>query len=169
VAESRELAAADAASLDPAILQAPQALSAAGFVPPVTMLMRSDTDYTPDQLQTQVVDVLKEVGVDSAQAAEDLAGTVPDEQAPDTGFTSSAERLRDCITSLTDSESSTALVVDRSTFEGQDAGVVVAPEYEAASSTPASPASRPDMSELMVWVVDPDCNVTMQLWIRLRP
>ena len=45
----------------------------------------------------------------------------------------------------------------------QDAGVVVAPEDEAV-------ASAPDMDELLVWVVDEDCDILVQAFtLRMRP
>lgn len=141
------------------VLTAPGQLSFAGMVPPALRLIGSDTDYTERGLRSQVSTVLDDLGL-----MPDADAPVAMEQAPETvvmadmetaGFLSSAERLRDCITRLTQADDSTALMVDMSTYEGQDAGVVVAPDYPAA-------VSEPDMTELEVWVVDPECTKPMK-------
>ncbi len=151
------------ASLDAGVLEGPQSLSFAG-VPPVQMLVDSQMNYTADSLRSQVTSVMKRFGADE-RAKEPAAPAPPvieTASLPVTGFTASEQALRDCITKLTRFAGSTALMVDRSDFEGADAGVVVAPTYEASSPSP-------DMSRLQVWVVDPDCDVTMAIQITLTP
>ena len=61
-------------------------------------------------------------------------------------------------------EEATALLVDRSTFGGAAAGVIVAPEGVGAE---AATTEEPVVEELEVMVVDPDCNLIMKVWIGL--
>lgn len=142
-------------------LAASRELSFASMVPPVFRLVDSDTAYTAAGLKDQVEDVLTSNGMPASAAGVEqaMAGSpapVVMSDVPADGFTRSAESLRDCVTKLTREEGSTALLVDRSTFEGAAAGVVVAPE-----------AADPPMDELEVMVVDPDCNLIMKVWIGL--
>ena len=135
---------------------APGPLAFAG-VPPVLRLVDSDTEYTSADLGTQVEQVMQRYGVDPEEMTSDDLIQAPTEvvmSAPaGPAFWSSPERLRDCITKLTQVQDSTALMVDVATYEGRDASVVVAPEY---------PEGRePTMSELQVWVIDPECERPM--------
>lgn len=133
---------------------APEQLTFAGMVPPVLRLVDSDTDYTSTGLGRQVERVLARFGMaPAAIESKDLLQaptTVAMPMGASNGFLSSPERLRDCITRLTEVADSTALMVDMATFDGRAAGVVVAPEYAATS--------EPTMAELEVWVVDPECE-----------
>lgn len=146
---------------------APERLAFAG-ISPAHMLVDSDTDYTAAGLRSQVRQVLTAFGVgDEEQAKQVMSADAPVEVAgaevPSTGFLASEESLRDCITKLTQDADATALMVDRSTYEGQDAGVVVAPDD-------APVASAPDMDELLVWVVDEDCDILVKAFtLTMRP
>jgi ketosteroid isomerase-like protein len=161
-------AAAPAASVAALSAEAgPERLAFAG-ISPAQMLVDSDTDYTAAGLRSQVRSVLSSFGVgDEEQAKQVMAADAPVEieaaDVPTTGFLSSEASLRDCITKLTRDAEATALMVDRSTYEGQDAGVVVAPED-------APLASAPDMNELLVWVVDEDCDILVKAFtLTMRP
>ena len=108
-------------------------------------------------------------GMPTSSTAVEEAITAPVEpvvttDVPADGFTSSAESLRDCVTKMTQEEEATALLVDRSTFEGAAAGVIVAPEGAGAAD---AAAEEPAVEELEVMVVDPDCNLIMKVWIGL--
>jgi hypothetical protein len=125
------------------------------------MVMATGTNYTSDGLPTQVVDLLDSVGVDNPDEAEALATQPPAAWPVGTGgFTASMDSLRDCIRSLTQSPDVQALVVDHSTYQGNDAGVVVAPAvYRRDPATPSPTASvDTDMGRLDVWVVNSDCS-----------
>lgn len=160
-------AAAPAASAALVAEAAPERLAFAG-ISPAHMLVDSDTDYTATGLRAQVRQVLRTFGVgDEKQAEKVMAADGPVEVmadgVPATGFLSSEQSLRDCITKLTQDAEATALMVDRSTYEGQDAGVVVAPED-------APLATAPDMKELLVWVVDEDCDIIVTaVTLTMRP
>ena len=163
-----DAAGAPAASAAALMAEAgPQTLAFAG-ISPARMLVDSDTDYTATGLRTQVRQVLTSFGLgDEEQATKVMSEQTPVEVdgtglAP-TGFLASEESLRDCITKLTQDADATALLVDRSTYEGQDAGVVVAPDE-------APIASAPDMNELLVWVVDEDCDILVKAFtLTMRP
>jgi hypothetical protein len=58
------------------------------------------------------------------------------------GFTADLGALRDCITGIMHSSGSTALIVDRATFDGGDAGIVIVPQA----------------GEVSVWIVGPACT-----------
>jgi hypothetical protein len=153
-------------ALAAADLQAPRELSFAGFVPPVRKLIDSEMNYTSAGLGAQVRSVLAKNGMGSADETESMmAAPAPTAIAapgvPASGFTADADILRDCITKLADA-AATALMVDRSTFDGSDAGVVVAPEEGSAASSPSP-------TELQVWVIDADCNITTTIRISLAP
>ena len=159
-------AAPSAAAADTQVLEAPEAMSFAG-ISPAQMMVASDTDYTADGLRTQVRSVLSKFGIGDKQQAETvMAGPAEVEPSamPGPGFLSSEESLRDCITKLTEDAQATALLVDNSTYEGQEAGVVVAPEVEAPA------ISVPDMSTLAVWVVNEDCDILVKgFTLRMTP
>lgn len=149
----KEAAPAMAAASD---LRAAPTLSFAGMVPPALRLMGSQTDYTAEELQDQVVGMLEQLEMAPAQARAALEQApaelaVPDPEPP--LMMQSPAMLRECITRLTQVATSTALLIDWATFHGEEAGVIVVPEY------PASGASVPDVTELDVWVVDHECDV----------
>ena len=158
-------------ALEAGVLAAPEALSFAGMVPPPTrMLVDSDMPYTSTGLRSQVSTVLSAFGMgNERQAKTAMSEPAPieiEQGVPLTGFTASAQALRDCIDRLTDQVDTTVLLVDRSTFDGNEAGVVVAPDETA--DLPA--ASQPEPSLLRVWVVDEDCNpVAEGFTLRLTP
>jgi hypothetical protein len=143
-------------------------MSFAGMVPPTQMLVDSDTDYTEGRLRTQVRSVLSKFGVgDEQEAASAMTAPAVVEMTdvPETGFMSSADSLSDCIDRLMKQAASTALLVDHANYEGQEAGVIVAPEDPAAMDQ--SPA--PVLGRMHVWVVDPNCDITTAVEITLTP
>ena len=167
-------AAAAAEAFDAGVLAAPNALSFAGMVPPARMVVDSDMAYTSTALRSQVTSVLTSFGMGSERQAKTAmaeAATVDvAEDVPSTGFTSSAQALRDCIDKLTEQSDTTVLLVDRSTFEGFEAGVVVAPEEPSTEPTGEPASSQPQPAMLRVWVVDEDCNPMAEgFTLRLTP
>ena len=155
LARSADLAATPE---DPAAQVVPAAAT------PARMVLASRTDYQPDQLQGQVVALVKNAGfttVEEAMAKEMPAAAMPVED----GFTASWQALRSCLTWLTDSADSQALIVDRGTYAGSDAGVIVAPAITPAAD-PATP--NPTLTvdtgygAFDVWVVNPECKKVEQ-------
>ena len=172
-AEPKTLEAAGAAAaadspLTSEVLAGPERMSFAGMVPPTQMLVDSDTRYTQSGLRQQVRSVLSKFGVGDEQEAVSAMTAEPVVEIADvpvTGFMSSAESLSDCIDRLMEQVASTALLVDHASYEGRDAGVVVAPEESGAASQ--SPA--PLLGRMHVWVVDPNCDITTAIELTLAP
>lgn len=165
-AAAEDAAAGTAATGGPvAVAEAAPApkMGGSGWVQPARMVLASGTDYTPAALGTQVTNLLDGVGIDTADEARAMPVDAALASVGTGGFTASMPALRDCVTALTESTQSQALVVDRATYQGNDAGVVVAPTYDDATATSVSPAPTTtlttDMGELDVWVVNPDCSV----------
>ena len=148
-ADARKSAApADAAALSAQVSATPMVGGAApttrSMIMPTRMLMSSGTQYTSTQLDTQIDGLLSQVGATtpeliSAMPTPDAVTTVGT-----TGFTADLTALRDCITGIMHSHSASALIVDRATFDGGDAGIVIVPEA----------------AQIDVWVVRPECTAT---------
>jgi hypothetical protein len=163
---AQDAAGASAPALAEALAGGPQGMNFAGMVPPVQMLVDSDTPYTRSGLSAQVESVMKRFGLGpslKSQAAVAAAPMPMADELPATGFTSDEQRLRDCVTKLTSLAQSTALMVDRSTYESQNAGVVVTPDYAPGSAT-TSPTGH-----WQVFVVDPNCELKLTIEISLTP
>jgi hypothetical protein len=155
-----ELAATPQALSQEAASDQPVAGSAPEVVPAARMVLASNTNYLPEELPGQVVSLVKNAGFKTPEEAMDKV--VPMASMPvDDGFTASWEALRACLTWLTQSADSQALIVDRATYAGHDAGVIVAPAIvpDADPTTP-SPAVTLDTryGAFDVWVVNPDCK-----------
>lgn len=154
--------------------QGPTTMSFAGMAPPALRLIDSETDYTAADLGAQVSTVLAEMGMEPEVAMTAMKQAPAEMPMPAEIVTAAPEpiavlesprSLRDCITKLTNLATSTALLIDWSTFDGQEAGVVVTPEYPQEAGRPVS---EPDMSELDVWVIDHDCDVKAGIHIRMK-
>lgn len=135
-------------------LEAAPTLSFAGIVPPTLNLIGSRTDYRADDLKDQVTSLLQQLDMapEKARAAmQQLPGelVVPDAEPPD--MLTTPVKLRACVTKLTKIATSTALLIDWSTFHGVEAGVIIAPEYPTPGEA--------DVTELDIWVVDHRCEV----------
>lgn len=150
-------------------LSMPGMLSFAGMVPPAATVLRSQTDYSTPRLEEQVADVLD--GMDMGmprmkQAMEQVVEQPPTDMAvplvPAAAVQQVSQSLRDCVTRLTQLADSTALLVDWSRVDGKDAGVVVVPEYDGSDT------SAPDLQELDIWVIDPECDVRVTVHMSMR-
>ena len=107
------------------------------------LLRNLNTPATPApraDLNSQVTDLLASAGVTGPAQ---VASMVPEPvQWPvDNGFTTSADRLADCLSWLMPPGTSTVLIVDRGNFEGDAAGVIVSNTADG----------------VQVWVIDPQC------------
>ncbi|MBI1349588.1 MAG: hypothetical protein GC156_00545 [Actinomycetales bacterium] len=158
-------AVAGAPAPSPRMLAGPRSLSFAG-IPPIRKILGTSTDYSPSAMEGQVTATLEQAGV---LPASDMPSPEPTVEVPtelsasaqQTGLLQSAQALRDCVTRLTHKGTSTALVLDQSTFKGQPASIIVSPDYDVPA------AQAPDMSLIEVWVVDPDCNITWGMSFRM--
>lgn len=148
-ASTSETAPADATVVQPR----------SGIVQAARMVKHTGTAYQQEQLPQQVTDLLDTFGVHDAAdiPAMPTATALP---AVD-GFTENWASVRDCVNWLMKEADSQALIVDRGTFEGDEAGVVVAPAnpLDPKPSTPAPTLSLDtDAGLLHVWVVTPECQ-----------
>jgi len=135
---------------------------AGALQPAARLVLDSHTDYQPDTLRDQVAAMVKDAGFPTLRAAMTKSPTAVTMPVAD-GFTSSWQELRSCVTRLTRSDQAQALVVDRGTYAGADAGVVVAPTdpgaFTAESSGIEPTATVPTpLGTFDVWVVDPQCQ-----------
>lgn len=131
------------------------AAEGAGAAAPALRVLQTGTRYSQDGFGQQVRDLL---GRDEVEPAVPLGLDAESDGAPVTefqrdvapvgsdGFTASWGGIRGCVSGLvTATQVGQAIVVDRATFEGRDAGVVVL----AADETPTT---------VDVWVVEPGCG-----------
>ena len=149
----------------------PQVIQA-GFVPPAVQVMESGNDYNSTNLRDNVTRLLGKIGIkkpmDIFMAPMKDMNSVKMTKA--TGMTGSLESLRKCLNEITKSESSQAIFVDRATFQGMDAGVIVIPmamfrgmdtlitNGDRMKFATELESSGVDLGALDVWVVGPNCG-----------
>lgn len=141
----------------------------AGFVPPAVTVMSSGIDYNPQNLTETVTRALQQVGV---QSPVDYF-RVPIQKMSmrgANGMLKSESTLRECITAITKSETSQALLVDQATYMGKEAGIVIIPfAMVNGMDSMLDNSSRVAMGQeilakdsylsvLDIWVVGPDCG-----------
>jgi hypothetical protein len=149
-------------SADPAAEAAPFAASApqvvqAGFVPPARAITQSDMAYTPENVVGQIDSMIDGFGMTSPLEMLTMDSPKTMKKAMRTsGFMASEEKLRNCITMLTQSDQSQALIVDRAQYMGSDAGVIVIPAFMAIDVSSPPPSNMP--ITLDIWVVGPNCG-----------
>jgi hypothetical protein len=135
------------------------AAGSAAVEQPAKMVLQSDTQYTQAGLTGQVRALLDRVGVHSAREAEQLQPQ-PIAMPVEDGFTTSWDRIRDCLSWLAKSPSVQAVVIDRGTFEGSEAGVIIVPAdvVDPNVTPPPTATLESSLGTLDVWVVDPSCR-----------
>ena len=149
----------------------PQVIQA-GFVPPAVQVMESGNDYNSTNLRDNVTRLLGKIGIkkpmDIFMAPMKDMNSLKMTKA--TGMTGSLESLRKCLNEITKSESSQAIFVDRATFQGMDAGVIVIPmamfrgmdtlttNGDRMKFATELESSGVDLGALDVWVVGPNCG-----------
>jgi len=112
------------------------------MIMPARFLMSSGTQYTSAAFDQQVDGLMQKVGVASPALADAVPTPTAMAVVGEAGFTADLGALRDCITGIMHSSSSTALIVDRATFDGRDVGIVIVPQ----------------VAEVDVWIVGPSCT-----------
>jgi hypothetical protein len=129
----------------------------------------SGADYSPQNLTQTVTRALNKVGVKSPIDYFRVPVQKMSMSAP-SGMMQSESTLRDCITELTKSETSQALLVDQGTYMGKEAGIVIIPfaMVKGMDSVPANGErfavgqaildSDRYLSFLDIWVVGPGCG-----------
>jgi hypothetical protein len=151
---------------------APPQIIQAGFVPPTVEIMESGNDYNSANLKENVTRLLGQIGItkplDMFMTPIHVMGSKKMIKA--NGMTGSLKSLRNCLNEITQSESSQAIFVDRATFQGMDAGVIVIPMvmFKGMDTLTTSDdrlkfatnleSSGVDLGALDVWVVGPNCG-----------
>lgn len=135
------------------------------IVPAAKIVLASNTNYLPEELPGQVVALVKNAGFRTPQDA--MSKQMPTSAMPvEDGFTASWAALRECLTALTKSADSQALIVDRAMYAGDDAGVIVAfaipDDADPATPSPTYTIDTTDGS-FDVWVVNPECEKVEQV------
>jgi hypothetical protein len=113
---------------------------------PSRQVVASGIDYSGESMPTDVRQVVDSIGASSARLIADVTPDTSMTEGQD-GFTSSLPTLRSCIAWLTGSDRIQALFVDRATYQGAPAAVVVVPVSTGVSI----------LESLEVWVVTLDC------------
>lgn len=129
---------------------APKAVLQAGFVPPAMTVVDSAENFTPDSLRSGVTAVLEKLGVTSVGDLQMMASASP---APDVDLPT----LRECVTELTQSPTSQALIVIRASYDGAEAGVVVIPAVMMGDISTVDMSQISDPT-LHIFVVGPQCG-----------
>lgn len=149
----------------------PQVIQA-GFVPPAVEVIESGSDYNSSNLRDNVTRLLSKLGIKKPMDIfmTPVSDMTSKKMTKATGMTGSLESLRNCLNEITKSESSQAIFVDRATFQGMDAGVIVIPMvmFKGMDTLTTSDdrmkfaydleSSGADLGALDVWVVGPDCG-----------
>ncbi|MFM1917380.1 MAG: hypothetical protein RJB01_895 [Actinomycetota bacterium] len=181
--DEAEGAAAPPADAQVAAEAAPQVVQA-GFIPPARKVMATEENFTSDQLTSQVATVLSTLGIDEvadieAMPVEEIASAdvaIPDAQAAERAAESTTDPagdatvampmmvsepqvLRECITDITESSASQALVVLLGRFNGEEAGVVVIPTPMMTDATSAHFDSVSDPT-MHIYVVGTGCGAS---------
>jgi hypothetical protein len=147
---------AEAVVVESSAANAPQVLQA-GFVPPARAVTQSDMAYTPENVVGQIDSMIDGFGMSSPLEMLTMDSPKTMKKAMRTsGFMASDEKLRNCITMLTKSDQSQALIVDRAQYMGSDAGVIVIPAFMAIDISSPPPSTMP--ITLDIWVVGPNCG-----------
>lgn len=160
---------------------APQVVQA-GFIPPARKVMATAENFTSDQLTNQVASVLTTLGIDEVAdieampveeiASAEVSGTDPSAAERAANATADASAtvampmmvsepsvLRECITDITESSASQALVVLLGRFNGEEAGVVVIPTPMMTDATSAHFDSVSDPT-MHIYVVGTGCGAS---------
>jgi hypothetical protein len=167
----QSLASQDAPLQETLPAASPQVIQA-GFVTPAVEVVESGNDYNSSNLRESVTRLLSSLGIKKPMdifmaPVKDMSSK---KLAKATGMTGSLESLRKCLNEITKSESSQAIFVDRATFQGMDAGVIVIPMamFKGMDTRTTSgdrmkfaaelESSGVDLGALDVWVVGPNCG-----------
>ncbi len=144
----------------------------AGFVQPAVEVMESGHDYNSANLKDTITRLLGTIGINEPMDMfmAPIHSMESAKMNKSTGMTGNLETLRRCLNEITNSESSQAIFVDRATFQGMDAGVIVIPMvmFKGMDTLTTSDdrmkfainleSAGADLGALDVWVVGPDCG-----------
>ncbi len=131
--------------------------------PPASRLTASGTDYSATSLASQITSLFRDkLGVTKAADVDAMPRQAVAAMAGD-DFMSDMSSLRTCVQTLAGTPDGHALVVDRGTFAGKPAGLIVISTWDhhmPSMVTPSALVATPK-GDLAVWVVDPTCTPVM--------
>lgn len=139
------------------------AMVKSGAPMPTSRLLASGTDYSATSLGSQITSLFRDtLGI--AKAAD--VDAVPQETVtplPGDDFMSDMGSLRTCVQTLAGTPSGRALVVDRGSFAGQPAGLIVISTWDHDMPSMVNPSAlvATPKGDLAVWIVDPACTPVM--------
>lgn len=139
---------------------ADSAMVKSGAPLPTSRLLASGTDYSATSLGSQITALFRDkLGVRTA-ADIDAVASEPVTALPGDDFMSDMGTLQNCVQTLAGTPEGRALVVDRGSFAGQPAGLIVISTWdnEMPAMIPPSALVTTPKGELAVWVVDPTCT-----------
>ncbi|MGI9196885.1 MAG: hypothetical protein ACR2KE_05425 [Candidatus Nanopelagicales bacterium] len=130
------------AATNPSVMDSTATRAQAEAVAMPRMMMSTGTQYASAQMPTQVSTLLSTAGISTADQVIDMATAEPPVDVSPVGtegFTASEALLADCLARLGMSpDAMPTLIIDRATYDGQDAGVILAmKESGSQGETPA--------------------------------
>lgn len=139
---------------------ADSAMVKSGAPLPTSRLLASGTDYSAISLGSQITSLFRDkLGVSKAADIDAVPGA-PVSALAGNDFMSDMGTLQSCVQTLAGTPDGQALVVDRGSFAGQPAGLIVISTWQndmPAMVTPSALVTTPK-GDLAVWVVDPTCS-----------
>lgn len=146
-----EMAAADSAFLK------------SGAPMPTSRLVASGTEYSATSLGSQITSLFRDTLKVTKATDIDAMPAAPVTPMAGQDFMSDMGSLRSCVQTLAGTPEGRALVVDRGSFAGQPAGLIVISTWDQkmpSMTTPSALVATPK-GELAVWIVDPGCKPLM--------
>jgi hypothetical protein len=130
---------------------------------PTSRLLASGTEYSAASLGSQITSLFRDTL--KVTKATDIDAMPAEPVTPMAGndFMSDMSSLQTCVQTLAGTPEGRALVVDRGSFAGQPAGLIVISTWDQqmpSMITPSAVVATPQ-GDLAVWVVDPDCTPVM--------
>ena len=121
---------------------------------PTRRVMATGVDYQPTTMATQIRSTLQSINAADMQTMNALAASGP-ATVGSNGVTAKSESLRACIDEIVDIPGIQALIVDRASYLGDDAVVIVIPE---GLINPSQATSADGDPLVHVYVVSPTCR-----------
>jgi hypothetical protein len=134
-----------------------------GAALPTTRLLASGTDYSATSLGAQLTSVFRDTLKIGSASDIDSVTQEPIEPLPGDDFMSDMGSLRTCVQTLAGTPDGHALVVDRGSFAGQPAGMIVISTWDNSMPSMVTPSAlvTTPRGDLAVWIVDPTCTPVM--------
>jgi hypothetical protein len=151
-----ELAGSEMAISDSAVVKS-------GAPMPTSRLLASGTEYSATSLGSQITSLFRDTLKVTKATDIDAMPAEPVTPLAGNDFMSDMGSLQTCVQTLAGTPEGRALVVDRGSFAGQPAGLIVISTWDQqmpSMNTPSAVVATPK-GDLAVWIVDPDCTPVM--------